>query len=388
MTNVSGYSIRDFGEMITCEPRMSVYAEALRRAITPGCNVFDIGAGFGVFTLLACKYGAGSVVAIEPDVSAELIMPLALANGCADRITVIRGISQNYAPPAPADVIISDLRGRMPLYGTHIESIVDARTRLLKPGGHQLPLRDTIRAALVRAPALYRSCHLPWVANDYGLDLSLGHTYAVNEELRGQLRAQALMSDPCDLEVIDYRSRVETDLDSTVELIANRAGEANGVLVWFDATIAEGLSYSNAPGQPPLVYGQMFLPLATPVRLAAGDRATFRLRGLLKGARYIWSWDTAFSDGRTGEAKAAFRQSTFKRDVLSASDLKPYARDHVPPRSPELMIDRDCLELAGTGLSVGAIARELFARHGDSIATEQAALDRVTKLLSRYERQA
>ena len=90
MPKISGYDIASYGDMIECEPRMSIYTEALRRAVTPGCTVFDIGAGFGVFSLLACKFGAGQVFAIEPDPSAAMIMPMAQANGCADKITVVR----------------------------------------------------------------------------------------------------------------------------------------------------------------------------------------------------------------------------------------------------------------------------------------------------------
>ena len=38
MIRASGYEVTSYGEMIDCEPRMGVYVEALRRAITPGCR--------------------------------------------------------------------------------------------------------------------------------------------------------------------------------------------------------------------------------------------------------------------------------------------------------------------------------------------------------------
>ncbi|MEL6216480.1 MAG: class I SAM-dependent methyltransferase, partial [Pseudomonadota bacterium] len=258
MTEPSGYDVASYGEMIDCEPRMSVYAQALKRAITPGCTVMDIGASFGAFSFLACKYGAGSVIAIEPDPSVELIMPMAEANGCADRIKVVRGLSTEYQPEAPVDVIISDVRGTMPLYENHIETIVDARQRLLKPGGHQLPIRDTIRMALVRSPKMYRTCEKPWVSNDYDLDLSLGKSFAVNDYYRANLDKRALLSQPSDLASLDYRTITDPNLDATTELVANKAGVVHGLLMWFDAEIADGLRYSNGPGEPPLVYGQKF----------------------------------------------------------------------------------------------------------------------------------
>src|SRR3954452_16487839 len=109
--------------MVNCEPRMSAYAEALRRAAKPGCTVIDIGAGPGIFSILACKYGAGKVVAIDPSDSIELVRPIAEANGCADRITIFKGLSTDYSPPTKADVIVSDIRGILPLFEGHIAVI-------------------------------------------------------------------------------------------------------------------------------------------------------------------------------------------------------------------------------------------------------------------------
>ena len=164
MSTPHGYSVYSYGTMVTCEPRMAVYAEALRQAITPGCTVIDLGASFGPFALLACQYGAGRVIAIEPDPSIELLMPLARANGCADKITVVRDISTNYTPDTKADVIVSDCRGATPLFEHHIATIKDARDRLLAPSGTLMPMRDTLKIALVSSPATYkpyRSCGCP-----------------------------------------------------------------------------------------------------------------------------------------------------------------------------------------------------------------------------------
>ena len=119
MTKPAGYSVAAYGRMITCEPRMSAYATALRNAITPGCRVIDIGAGSGIFSLLACQYGAGSVIAIEPDPSVELLRVAAQTNGFDDRITIVQGVSTDYVGPK-ADVVISDLRGCLPLFEYHV----------------------------------------------------------------------------------------------------------------------------------------------------------------------------------------------------------------------------------------------------------------------------
>jgi protein arginine N-methyltransferase 1 len=127
--SLSGYSLTSYGRMITCEPRMSAFDAALQSAIMPGCRVLEIGTGPGIMALLACRYGAGQVVAIEPDPSIEVARRLAVANGYADTITFVRDRSTNWQPDALADVVVSDIRGVMPLFEQHIPCIIDTRAR-------------------------------------------------------------------------------------------------------------------------------------------------------------------------------------------------------------------------------------------------------------------
>lgn len=363
---------------------MGIYAEALRRAITPGCTVIDLGAGCGVFALLACQYGAGSVIAIEPDPSIELMMPLARANGCADRITVIHDISGNYTPPVKADVIVSDCRGTVPLFENHIATLADARTRLLAPGGTLLPMRDTLRIALASAPKFYDELQNPWCANAYDLDLSEGYKFAVNTQRKAFLAAEALISAPVDLATIDYRSITEPDLDARVQLIVESEGEAHGVVIWFDAEIAEGLAYSNAPGQPELVYGQMFLPLEGAPRVSAGDRIDARVRGRLINNEYVWAWDWQVIDASGAARGKRVRQSTFLSIVQSPTALAGISNQRVPRLNAQIILDRDCLLLVGDGRSLDGIAKELQGRHPDLVPSYEAALRHVANCMIRY----
>lgn len=384
MIRVSGYDVASYGEMIDCEPRMGVYVEALRRAVTPGCTVIDLGAGFGVFAILACKFGAGEVIAIEPDPSIELLMPLAKANGCADRITVVRDLSTRYTPERKADVIVSDCRGTVNLYEHHIATIKDARERLLAPGGTLMPMRDTLKMALVRSPKAYRQCHYPWRSNRYGLDLTAALPFAANTESKAYLKPRALLSQPQDLAVIDYRTVTDPNVDSTVELVADKNGAAHGLLVWFDAEIAEGLGYSNAPGEPELVYGQMFLPFADPPRLKTGDRVKVRFRGNLVDNNYIWSWEGEVIDGATGATRNPFRQSTFMSRVISKQAAGSGSSLAVPQRSVQMQIDADCLAMVDGGTDQDGIARALMERYPEHLTSYRAALDHVVSLLTRY----
>src|ERR1044072_9811765 len=105
------YSVHFYGQMIADTPRMEAYAMALRRAVKPDSVVMDLGCGPGVFALLACKFGARRVYAVEPEGIIGLAREAAAANGFADRIEFFENLSTGITLSEPATVIISALRG-------------------------------------------------------------------------------------------------------------------------------------------------------------------------------------------------------------------------------------------------------------------------------------
>src|SRR5258706_10546934 len=146
------YSVNGYGEMIADQVRMDAYVSALRNAITPDSVVLDIGTGPGVFAVLACKFGAKRVYAIEPADAIQLAREFSAANGCSEKIVFFQDLSTRVSLPERADVIISDLRGVLPFFQQHIGSIVDARRRFLAPRGVLIPQLDSLWAAVVKAP--------------------------------------------------------------------------------------------------------------------------------------------------------------------------------------------------------------------------------------------
>src|SRR3989339_432255 len=136
------YSIARYGEMIVDTFRMQAYAQALRQAVKPGSVVSDIGTGTGIFAMLACQFGARKVYAIEPSDAIHVAREIAAANGYADRIEFIQDMSTEVTLSEKADVIISDLRGVLPLFQKHLPVLADARKRLLASDGVLIPQRD------------------------------------------------------------------------------------------------------------------------------------------------------------------------------------------------------------------------------------------------------
>ncbi|HEU4934552.1 MAG TPA: 50S ribosomal protein L11 methyltransferase, partial [Pyrinomonadaceae bacterium] len=149
------YSVHFYGQMLRDATRMEAYTAALRRVVKPDSVVMDLGCGPGVFALLACKLGARRVYAVEPENIVGLAREAAAANGFSDRIEFFEKLSTEITLPEPATVIISDLRGVLPWFEQNVSSIIDARERLLAPGGVLIPHRDVLWASVVEAPEQY-----------------------------------------------------------------------------------------------------------------------------------------------------------------------------------------------------------------------------------------
>src|SRR5208283_2711711 len=159
------YSLGGYGSMLADRVRVDAYVEALRKTVREGSVVVEIGTGPGIFAVLACQVGASRVYAIEPSAIIQVAREVAAANGCAHKIEFFEELSSRVTLPTQADVILSDLRGALPLFERHIPAIVDARRRFLAPGGTLIPRRDTLWTAVVEAPKPYGELVDPWDSN-------------------------------------------------------------------------------------------------------------------------------------------------------------------------------------------------------------------------------
>ena len=387
MTTPTSYSIISYGEMITDEPRMQAYTEALTRAIFPGCVVLDIGAGTGIFTMLACQLGAGHVHTVEPDDSIQVAREIAAANGFTDRITFHQSISTEIDIINRADVIISDLRGILPLLEHHIPSIIDARERLLVPGGCLVPQADDLYAALVDSPRLYKSYDEPWLRNNYQLDMLAGRKYITNSWQKVNLNKEQLLVSPEHIATIDYNEVGSPDLNGQLKWSIEREGTCHGLAIWFDATLSEGISFTNAPGQPELIYGQAFFPWQEAVKLVAGDIVSVEIQASFVNGNYTWLWTTeVYAGGNTNEIKAAFKQSSFYATPFSIENLRKQDAAYAPSLDQKGKVDLFLLSQMNGSNRLEEIAHQAAERFPDQFKTWKNALARVGELSKKYSR--
>jgi protein arginine N-methyltransferase 1 len=382
------YSVVGYCEMMNDRVRIGAHEEALRQAIRPGDVVVDIGAGLGVMSFLACRLGAGRVYAIESADVIEVARALAVANGFAEQMIFLQDLSTRVVLPELADVIIADLRGVLPWFDHNIPSIIDARKRLLRPGGVLIPQRDFLWLGVVETSKVHRIGQMvdPW--QDVGLDLNMDAAKRVvlNRWRKGRAGAEQFVTQPQCVAVLDYTTTEDIQLKTRTVCTATRSAVARGFNAWFDSELSAAARLSNGPGQPELIWGQAFFPWLEPVALTQGDEVTIDLEAKLVGDEYVWRWDTTVRDGQAGLVKASFRQSTFFGTVLSPATLRKGAAAHVPTLGEEGRVDLFALSLMDGQLALADIARQTAERFPERFPLAHDALTHVAELSKRYGR--
>ncbi|HEX5726405.1 MAG TPA: 50S ribosomal protein L11 methyltransferase [Longimicrobiaceae bacterium] len=374
------YSLPSYGAMIADRVRLEAYAAALERTVRPGCVVADLGAGTGIFSLLACRLGAARVYAVEPDPVIQVAREVAADNGVAERITFLQELSTAVQLPEPADVVVWDVRGVLPPFRGSLAAVADARRRLLRPGGALVGRRDTLWAALVEAPESHAKLVAPADADALGFRLAAARRAAASAWEKARFTPDQLLSAPARWAEIDYHA-----LDGglavagEVELAVERAGTGHGLALWFDADLAEGAGFSNAPAAPPAIYGQGFFPFPAPVALAAGANVRVRLGAHPAGGDYVWSWETHLPGRR-------FAQSTLAGLLPSLEELRRGAGDAVPVLGEEGEVERAVLGLMDGARTVAEIAREVAARFPGRFPAPADALGRVGRVARAFGR--
>jgi len=367
------YSVADFGRMIDDEARMTAFRVSLASAIRPESVVLDLGAGTGIMSLLACRYGAKRVYAVEPSDALQVARETAADNAFSDRIVCIQQHSTNVTLPEPVDLIVEDMRGALPWCSTHISDVIDARERLLRPGGQIIPRKDTVFCAIANAEEQYRDKLLPWQQRPEDLDLSPAARYVENAPTGVRLKPRQLLSAPVAWAAIDYQSVSSSNARGEFNIKARRAGTAHGLLLWFETELIPAVRISNMPGRPKNVYGQLLLPWSRPVDLEKGSTVDVSLRADLVGEDYVWTWET-----RCGEQH--FRQSSFAAAPLTRESLTRRAAHHRPSLSQEGKVAQFALQRMSGEKTLTEIGSELFAAFPKRFRSERDAFDFAAKL--------
>jgi protein arginine N-methyltransferase 1 len=322
------YSLEQFAMMLSDRVRMRAYSAAIAQSVRPNDAVVDLGCGPGIFALLACKAGARRVYAIDTNGVVDFGRQLAAANGFSDRIIFMRGDSRQMRLPERVNVIVSDVRGVVPLFSNAIDTLQDARDRFLAEGGQLVPSSDTLYAAIVELPDVYELLADAWKAVPH-LDLSQGRPLVLNTVHRHHIKPHQVISRPQSWHVLDYVTGTNRPAENRIELPITKTATGHGVGVWFQTQLTGDIGFSTEPRMQETVYGHIFLPWLEPVSLREGEICFVNLRAHFVGNDYVWQWETNLPASE-GRSEVRFVQSSFYGSLFPPSVLRKRANGFIP----------------------------------------------------------
>lgn len=272
--------------MLADLPRVQAMGAALRAALRPGAVVLDIGTGSGLLAMLACRYGAGRVYAVERGHILEVARQLARHNGLEGRIEFIAGHSTKVELPERVDLVVAELIGDFGLDEGIWPVFADVRRRFLKEGGRLLP--DGL--ALHLAPTAEGAQFLDWVdplQRATGLDFS--PLRALSCQISRNLWADAaclLGPSGCLLRCDLYQDGPAVP-EGEVQVEIRQGGLLTGWVGWFEAFAEERPFITTAPPNAGSSWSNVYFPIGEAVAVEPGDQVSLAVRL----DRRFWSWE-------------------------------------------------------------------------------------------------
>ena len=248
----------EHARMLHDDRRTADYLAAIAEAVRPGDVVLDIGTGSGVLAIAAARAGAGRVYAVEASDIADVAERVFAANGVEDTVTLIPGWSRQLELPEPADLLLSEIIGNEPLEEEILETTLDARRRLLKPGARLIPHALTLLARPLLLPddearqrAIGRDAVERW-RRLYGMEfqplLDAALPGPVNMPTEAEVAAMwPPVGPPTALVSLDLTTFEEASVRASADLVVEAPGTVNAVAVTFRAALYGTVAHTLDP---------------------------------------------------------------------------------------------------------------------------------------------
>ncbi len=296
--------------LIADQVRNEALFKALERVIRKGeTTVADIGAGTGLLGLMASRLGAREVHLYEANEGMAQVAADVLRINRARNCHLYPCRSTDMIDPPKVDVVISETLGNYALEENIIETLNDARRRMLNPGGIVVPCAIQQYAAPVVSSRIADELEA-WSKVGHGLDLAPARRKSINNAYVRRLGVDDLMGGRRCVKLwdeIDLSRPQKSARKAEVSWVIERAATIRGFACWWEACLISGVSLSTAPDAPETHWEQLYLPLDHPIPAAKGQSVLLSLRSTSSdkaGTHIAWTAVQRGADGSTVSRQA------------------------------------------------------------------------------------
>jgi len=216
----------------------------------------------------ARQLGAREVWLYDPGAALGLAEVVAARNRI-DGLNFVAARSLDVDDPPRVDVVVAEVLGNFAYEEDVLETLRDAQ-RFLKPNGTLIPRSLAQWAAPVTNDRFERDLK-SWQGIGFGLDWSDAERMTRNNMYVFAIEPGDLLPAPASWDELDFAGAIESRRSGTSRWLLAEDIVVYGFALWWECTLAPGVTLSTSPFRARTHWDQIYLPLLTPVAGCAGD---------------------------------------------------------------------------------------------------------------------
>ena len=260
--------------MMNDDPRNQAYKDALVTTINEDTQVLEIGAGSGLLAMLAAQSGTKKRITTceMTPVIASVAKEIIELNGFDNSVKVIAKASKDISIgedlTEKADLIVSEVISNEFLGEGVLDTVEDAKKRLLVPGGRMIPESGSIMINLVGGEAIGKKLYIGEVL---GFNLEPFNKIKPRKiSIDQQMNSVELLTNDAIAFQFDFQEKDEFPREvRTLELKVQKTGKCFGIIQWVSLRLVDEIIFENHPVKQVAesAWHPMFYPFYKPLNL-------------------------------------------------------------------------------------------------------------------------